>query len=252
MINNPEDNPLITVFILVYNNESGMRQTVDSVLSQTYENIQVIISDDGSNNYDNETLSIYADELKKKYPDVKLFCNKQNVGTVKHLNNVIKNSDGKYMMPCSSGDMLYDRDTIKKIVSFMEKNHALIASGRHDDVYKDNGVAVKTVKRPASYFGLMMNVFPGFFRKYMFDVKNVLSGSSTCYSRALFDKYGGFDEQYRLVEDYSYYLMLLKNKQKIHWIKDTVTIHEMGGVSNGDVNPFVMKDLEKIKENYRR
>ncbi len=148
--------------------------------------------------------------------------------------------------------MLYDKDTVKKIVTFMEKNHALIASGRHDDVYKENDTVVRTVKRPASYFGLMMNLFPGLFRKYMFDVKNVLSGSSTCYSRELFDKYGGFDEQYRLVEDYSYYLMLLEKGQKIHWIKDTVIVHEMGGVSNGDVNPLVMKDLERIKENYRR
>ena len=97
MSNNSKDNPLITVFILVYNNESGMRQTIDSVISQTYENIQVIISDDGSNNYDNDTLSVYADELKKKYSNekiVEIYYDKlRNIPKIKNT-NVISNEHG--------------------------------------------------------------------------------------------------------------------------------------------------------------
>ena len=244
-------NPLVSVWILVYNNHEDVARSVEGIMAQTYDNLQVIISDDGSNNYDSSVLLGYREIIEKRFSNVKILCNKTNVGTVKHINNVITESDGVYMMPCSSGDVFYDKDTVKKTVNYMTERKALFMAGRHEDVYLNGDEVIRKKTRPACIFPFLFKFVPGLMHKYMLSVKNVISGCAVCYSRALFDKYGCFDEQYRLLEDFPYYLMLLEKGEKIHFTNRPFVKHMMGGVSNGDVNPLVLKDLEKLKENYK-
>lgn len=246
-----KQNPLVSVWLLVYNNHEEVAKSVEGIMAQTYDNIQVIISDDGSNNYDSSVLLGYREKIEKRFPNVKIFCNEINVGTVKHLNKVIKESDGIYMMPCSSGDVFYDKDTVKKTVDYMVKKDALFLAGRHEDTYLNGDEVIRKKIRPAFFFPILFGLCPGLMHKYMLNVKNVISGCAVCYSRGLFDKYGCFDEQYRLLEDFPYYLMLLEKGEKIHFKNRPFVKHMMGGVSNGQVNPLVLKDLEKLKENYK-
>jgi len=243
--------PKVSVVVLVYNNIFGMEKTIQSILSQTYDNIQIKISDDGSKKFNQQDLFLYGEKLEAKYNDVEIIINEENVGTVKHLNNALKHTDGKYIIPCSSGDALFDEKTVEDIVAFMEKKKASIITGMHLDEYFEDGIIVRRKSRPEKFWGILLTMAPGIVRSYIRNKKNLFSGCSSCYSQKLFEDNGYFDEQYKLVEDYPYFLKLMKNRQKIYWYGKNISIHEMGGVSNGKVHPLVLQDLERIKDNIR-
>ena len=239
--------PFITITVSIYNNIEGLEKTIPSVLKQDYKNAEVIISDDGSSKYDTSMLYEYAEQLRQKYDKVRVNINEKNVGTVKHLNKIYAMAEGKYFFDISPGDVFLESDSISKTVAYFEKTGALIVSTRRQDEYEDGHVKV----RPGKWVGLALRFAPKQLRNYMVNKKNVLSGCGTYYSKALFEKYGPFDEQYVLVEDYPYYVMLLDKGQRIHWFNKVTISHEMGGVSNGDVHPLVWKDIERLHENLK-
>lgn len=234
--------PTVTIYILIYNNAEELSSTIESVMGQTYMDAEVIISDDGSRNYDVSILEQHAAELRKKYGQVRININKWNLGTVKHLNKVLKMAEGKYLISCSSGDTFARKDTIEKIIRAFEKKKTLLLTTRRVDV-----MAGEKKVRPLALVGLLLKFAPGLLLHYMLNKKNVISGCCTFYQKELFERYGYFDEQYRLVEDYPYYLMLLQKKVRFGWSGMVSIRHRMGGVSTGRVHPGIYYDIETMQ-----
>ena len=242
-----QNQPHVTIFILIYNNAKELPATIDSVMKQTYTDAEIILSDDGSGTYDTKVLEEYADTLKKKFRQVRININEQNVGTVKHLNSVLKMAKGKYLISCSSGDSFAKDNTVEKIVRYFERKDVMILTTRRADVGEK-----KRKYRPPRFVGMLLRFFPDKLLNYMIEKKNVISGCCTFYRKDLFEKYGFFDEQYFLVEDYPYYVMLLQNKVRFGWSGMVSICHRMGGVSTGKVHPAIYRDIELMRENLKR
>ncbi|MDE6713505.1 MAG: glycosyltransferase [Lachnospiraceae bacterium] len=234
--------PTVTIYILVYNNADELPATIESVMKQTYTDAEVILSDDGSQNYNVSILEQYAATLRKKYGQVRININEKNVGTVKHLNRVLKMAEGKYLLSCSSGDIFAKEDTVEKIVKVFEQKGTLLLTTRRMDVMPE-----KKKMRPSVLTGILLMYAPGILLDYMIRKKNVLSGCCTFYQKKLFESYGYFDERYHLVEDYPYYVMLLQKKVKFGWSSMVSIHHRMGGVSTGRVHPSIYKDIELMR-----
>lgn len=234
--------PAVTIYILVYNNAEELPATIESVMGQTYTDAEVILSDDGSQNYDVSILEKYAASLRKKYGQVRINLNEKNVGTVKHLNRVLKMAEGKYLISCSSGDIFAEKDTIEKIVRTFEQKKTLLLTTRRMDVMPE-----KKKIRPSKLTGMLLKYAPGILLDYMIRKKNVISGCCTFYQKELFETYGYFDERYHLVEDYPYYVMLLQKKVQFGWSSMVSIHHRIGGVSTGRVHPSIYKDIELMR-----
>lgn len=230
-----------TIFILVYNNSDELGATVESVMEQKNIDAEIILSDDGSSNYDTALLEDYAIRLRERYDTVRVNVNEQNVGTVKHLNRIIQMADGEYLISCSSGDRFRDENTVADIILDFEKQKTLILSTRRMDV--SVGGEKKSI-RPATLVGILLKFAPQWILHYMLHKKNVLSGCCTFYKKELFEKYGYFDERYHLVEDYPYYVKLLQKKVPFGVSNRVTVLHRMGGVSTGKVHPSIYKDIE--------
>ena len=238
--------PFITITISMYNNIEGLEKTVPSIMKQDYKNAEVIISDDGSTKFDTSKIYEYADILRTKYKDVYVNINEKNEGTVKHLNKIYKMAKGKYFYDVSPGDELVDTDTLTKVTDYFEKTGLLLVSTKRRDEYDDGHIKI----RPSFLVGIALKFFPKLLCKYMINKKNVLSGCGTYYCKEMFEKYGYFNEEYVLLEDYPYYVSLLEKGVKIGWYSKVTISHEMGGVSNGDVHPLIWKDIEHFKSKY--
>ncbi len=239
--------PTATIYILVYNNAEELPATVESVMKQTYADAEIIISDDGSQNYDVSILEQYAAVLRKKYGQVRININEKNVGTVKHLNRVLKMAEGRYLISCSSGDTFAKEETVEKIVRIFEKKKTLLLTTRRMDI-----MSRKKKIRPSVMIGMLLKLAPGILLDYMIRKKNVISGCCTFYQKRLFETYGYFDERYHLVEDYPYYVMLLKKKVRFGWSGMVSVCHRMGGVSTGRVHPSIYRDIELMRSSLRK
>lgn len=239
--------PTVTIYILVYNNAEELPATIKSVMKQTYPDAEVILSDDGSQNYDVSILEKYAAVLRKKYERVRININETNIGTVKHLNRVFGMAEGKYLLSCSSGDVFAKEDTVEKIVGAFKKKKTLLLTTRRLDVMPG-----KKKVRPFVLTGILLKFAPGMLLDYMVRKKNVLSGCCTFYRKELFETYGYFDERYHLVEDYPYYVMLLQKKVRFGWSSMVSIHHRMGGVSTGRIHPSIYKDIELMRSLWKK
>lgn len=123
--------PLVSVIMAAYNSEKYISESIESILNQTYKNIEFIIVNDGSSDKSLEIIKNYA------YKDnrIKVIDNKKNMGLVYCLNKGIKESTGKYIARMDSDDIsVYDR--IQRQVKYMEENSNLTMSGGSAFVFR--------------------------------------------------------------------------------------------------------------------
>lgn len=105
--------PLVTVVCLCYNHSKYLREAVESVVNQTYKNIQIIIVDDAST--DGSVTEI--ERLAKEYPSIELLLLKQNVGNCKAFNSALKLIKGDFIIDFATDDVM-SVDRIEKQVNF--------------------------------------------------------------------------------------------------------------------------------------
>jgi glycosyltransferase involved in cell wall biosynthesis len=114
--------PLVTIVILSYNNVWYLAQAIQSALDQTYKNIQLIISDDGSTDASVAIIKRYQQRCLRRFVNYKFIQNKQNIGLVNSLNKAFKFVRGEYYCNLYSDDV-YEKHKIKEQVRcFTEVN----------------------------------------------------------------------------------------------------------------------------------
>mgnify|MGYP000426178385 FL=1 len=110
-----ENIPLVSVVVPCYNHEKYVKETIESIINQTYKNIELIVIDDGSKDGSVQVIQEMAD----KYGFT--FIHRPNKGLSATLNEGIKLSKGKYFSAIASDDILF-LEKIEKQVKFMESN----------------------------------------------------------------------------------------------------------------------------------
>ncbi len=117
---------LVSVVIPVYNRENTINRAIDSALSQTYSNVEVIVVDDGSTD---KTVSIV-----KEYDDcrIKLICQKERGGANKARNVGIANSQGEYIAFQDSDDEWLP-DKLRSQIEAMQSHGSYTLVGGMDE-----------------------------------------------------------------------------------------------------------------------
>lgn len=112
------EEPKVSIIIGVYNCETTIKQSLGSLIEQTYQDFEVIICDDGSDDYTYEVVKKYCD----KYPDqFILLRNKKNMGLNYTLNRCLANAKGQYIARMD-GDDISISNRLEKQVDFLNEN----------------------------------------------------------------------------------------------------------------------------------
>lgn len=127
------NNPLVSIVIPVHNGEKYIRESLDSCLGQTYEDIEVIVVDDKS---EDKTLSILQ-EYQQKDQRVKVIPVEKQNGLGNVINIGIKQSKGKYIARMDADDIMY-RDRIAQQSQYLESNPNCVAVGGQIDIIDFN------------------------------------------------------------------------------------------------------------------
>lgn len=182
----------ISVIMGIYNCDSTLPEAINSIFAQTYENWELILCDDGSNDSTYEV----AEEFQKKYPDkIKLIRNPKNMGLNYTLNHCLEYADGE-LIARMDGDDLCSPDRFEKQVKFLETNPHIAIVSSDMEFFDDDGIFGKT------------NV-AGSPTKQSF-----LKSTPFCHAAAMVRK-----EAYLAVEGYSVDEKLLRVEDYHLWIK---------------------------------
>lgn len=226
-----------TIIVMVYKNLNQVIQTLDSIKKQTYSNYEVIVSDDGSPNYTQEDFDKITEQYKNEFTYFKLINNGINRGTVKHFNSLIRQAKGTIICPLSSGDQFYNENSLQEIMNAFDQEDKLIYTSKRM-IKKENSIKYY----PSLYQVSLLDQSNHFF-EYIMKYGNFVSGASTYYKKEIFDKYGLFDEKYKLLEDYPFYVNLAFNNEKIGYIDYPTIQYELGGISTAsNRNPLLDQD----------
>jgi len=179
---------MISVVIPTYNRAPFLKKAVESVLSQTLQDFELIIVDDGS---EDDTPSL----IKGFNCDKIRFIRQENRGPASARNLGIKNSRGEYIAFLDSDDW-WDKNKLAIQLEKMQENPQYLISHTEEIWYK-NGVLLNQKKKHKKHHG------------YIFDKclpLCVVSMSTAMIRRCLFDEVGLFDEAMPCCEDYDFWL----------------------------------------------
>lgn len=237
---------LVTVITATYMNFSNIERVIKSVLSQSYEQIEYIISDDGSTNFDEKLIKNYIDIYKRdNLKNIIIIHHEKNLGTVKNINHAYQQAQGEIIVQVASDDELYDSNVIERIAErYNRKPFKILLTSRLICDENDNPICVL----PHLF---ERNRIVRLTRKEQYDrfigrrLSDMATGSAMTLNRDFILKLGGYNEKYKLYEDAPFFAQFLENNQIDVELSIISIRYHLGGIStNKIVNPILQNDMD--------
>jgi glycosyltransferase involved in cell wall biosynthesis len=182
-------NPCISVIIPTYNRCWILREAIDSVLSQQFTDIEIIVVDDGSNDATAALLSAYGDQIN--------IIHQENRGVSAARNAGISIAKGKYIAFLDSDDMWLPEKLSCQVEFF--QSHAQAEICQTDEIWIRNNVRVNPKNRHKKPSG---TIFVPSLQLCL------VSPSAVMIKKSLFDEIGLFNEVFPACEDYDLWLRI--------------------------------------------
>ncbi|MBE7092662.1 MAG: glycosyltransferase [Clostridiales bacterium] len=239
---------LFTVILLHYNQPRYVLSAIDSVLKQNYNNIEIILADDASTDIDLDMIKDYINVNKKdNISNIEYCINEINQGTVKTINRAVKAAKGKYILFFAADDALYDENVVanfEKSFRKAEDNVYMISSQCHMmDEQMKNELSVFVRPTQAASF----NKMTAFEQFRVFSSTCFLAIGATAMRNDMFEKFGYFNETYKFIEDWAYFLHLTRSGGLIRYVDFNGLLHRDGGISHYETTGVLPKHVLQYK-----
>lgn len=217
-------NSLVSILMPVYNHEKFVEKAILSVLNQSYNNIELIVLNDGSK--DNSDLIIR--NLKKIYDFT--YISQSNQGLVKSLNYLKTLAKGEYLSIIASDDFI-DKHKISKLVDYMENNnnYAMVYSNMY--LINDNNDIVGSIKDGGKSGNIFNDLICGDF---------FINSITTLIRKNIYDKYN-YQDLY--IEDYQMWLRIALN-HNIGYYDDYLSYYRVSNPNSLSSNLIKMQEAE--------
>jgi glycosyltransferase involved in cell wall biosynthesis len=174
------DNPIVSVIITTYNREKLLRKAIESVLRQSYPNIEFIIIDNGSTDGTRAVIQSYTNNYEIKY----IYQGDQG-RYIETLNEEISTAKGKYIAILDDDDYWCDKDKIEKQADFLEKNADYVLVG--------GGGLIRIDQKSKELVKYLLPEKDEDIKRTLL-VKNTLAHTTILFSKEAWEKVGGYDE----------------------------------------------------------
>jgi glycosyltransferase involved in cell wall biosynthesis len=241
--------PLVSVIVITYNSADYIVETLESIKSQTYANIEIIIADDCSVDETVEVSKKWLFDNIERFIGTKIVVSKKNLGVAGNCNSGLQQATGDWVKLIAGDDVL----VCSAISSYME-------------YFASNSVA-KVVLANLIFFGELngnKNIDEKFGRLsvkqqliYLLTYRGPAFGPSGMAQRETLLKIGGYDERVPMLEDYPMSLRFLTNDIKIHLLNKSLVKYRIrnGSISreeNFSVNVWNMLNSIALPEMWRQ
>ena len=220
--------PALSIITINYNNRSGLEKTILSVVSQTFKDFEFIIIDGGSKDGSAELLNAHASTITYSVSE-------KDTGIYNAQNKGIKNAIGDYLLFLNSGDFLCDKHVLENVFSrkldqdiiygnmLINWGNKAITQGKMPDTITKEHLFKDTLWHPVSFI-----------------------------KKILFDKYGMYNEKYKLVADYDFFFkVIIQHQVSTKHIDVFICEFNMDGQSSKAENKLIEKQERRlVQESY--
>lgn len=253
-MNSKNEKPIVSVAVITYNSATTVLETLDSIVSQTYgpENIELIISDDGSK--DNTVMMIgnWLALHGNKFHFVSFFSNKNNSGVSKNCNIAWKAATSEWIKTIAGDDILLSNcleDNIDFVYSHGDVS--VLFSTMQSFEVNDEGIKTNRSLMPSKDDS---NIFSCSAREqYKYLQRRDIAGAPSAFiNRAILNKIGFADERFRMIEDHPLWFKITSSGFKLHFMNKTTVCYRLGNsISRSKsvlINEAFVKEIINIDE----
>lgn len=218
---------LVTIIVAVFNGDRTLQQCIDSVADQTYEHKQLIVIDGGSSDQTVDIMRLNADKI-----DFSLSENDR--GIYDAWNKGLSHARGDWVCFLGSDDYFHDSRVLAHMVE------RLVSVPQEIDIAYGRLVLVDELGNSLQSLGEKWHLIKTQFTKMM-----CIPHPAVFHRRALFEKYGKFNETFKIAGDYEMLLRALKDGDACSFMDIVVVCMRTGGVSSKREN--VIRILKEVR-----
>lgn len=198
----------LSIITICFNDRNGLEKTIQSARQQTFKHFEHIVIDGGSSDGSVEIIDKHRDYLAYSISE-------KDTGRYNAMNKGILKAKGEYCLFLNSGDYLASDEVLQTV--FETPQTADLVYG---DLYFDKGDKKELYQQPAEItFDYLLNA--------------TMAHPATFIKKYLFDKYGLYNESYKIVADYDFFLKnIFYNNLSFKYICTPISVFNLDGISN--------------------
>lgn len=218
----------------VYNGGDYLRPSIASILRQTYRDFEFLIINDCSTDHSLETIYSFQD------PRITVHNNEINLGQTKSLNVGLKLAKGKYIARMDADDMAFPI-WLEKLVNYINQHPHYAAVGSAAVVIDERGRKKQIRMPPANFHKIIFRIF------FAPPINHV----SVLLNKDIILKNGGYDEEFKITQDYELWSSLIRNGYSLTNLSDILVAYRVHSHSIGFIEANKRGFEEKSKTVFR-
>jgi glycosyltransferase involved in cell wall biosynthesis len=244
----PYHNPTVSVVIPSYNHGEYIEECIQSVLDQTFQDFEIIITDDGSIDDTVQKIEGFTD------PRIKLFVHEENQGASIAENNCLLHSRGKYIGVINSDDVWYP-EKLEVQVDYLEDHPEVVAIFGQVDWINENSDIINDDRNKYQQTFQVENRSRYMWLRHFFIVGNNLCHPTSLIRKELFQEVGQFNPNLANLPDLDLWVRLclkydlcILDQKLIQFRKSSIEANASGDTSKNQVR--IRFELKQIMDHY--
>lgn len=246
---------LITVSVVTYNHAPYIKECIDSILEQTWQNLEILVVDDCSTDETVDLVKSYHD------PRINLITKKKNRGVSDSTDVYLRQAAGRYIATICGDDRMATPFKIERQVEFLKRNEWCSVVFSDIELIDEHGVLLDPQKSPAKqilqvFESGIENQDPKQLLNTFFLKGNVLAGPTMLADMKVFHQFGSFDRRYLQLQDFDMSIRLLINGVGIAVVPEKTVSYRirdnqmnLSAITNESANRLIY-ERAKILEQY--
>lgn len=219
--------PLVTIRVLTYNSARFVLETLESIKAQSYERLELIVSDDCSQDNTVAICEKWIAENSERFENIQVLTVPKNTGVAANCNRGFKVAHGTWFKGIAGDDCLVE-NAIEEYVKFVEVNHCDICVA--DMMYINENSEPIAIPEKGIY-GTYLKALDVPYEEQLRRIYNglIFPGPPMFFSKSLVDKVGGCNENYPFAEEWSFHYGILSNGYRVFPLNKSLVkyrIHE--------------------------
>lgn len=248
---------LVSVIISTYNSSRFIIETLESILNQKWRDVELVITDDHSTDNTLEICRNWISVNRERFSSCKIITSEKNTGVSANANRGLLAASGKWvkfigsddtLLPdCLTDNMKYiaDNPAVRVLFSRVDKYNGSFSRENYIETTPQGDITEESILWPGRSAESQY--------KMLLIADRIHFSPSVFIHRELVLTLGGFDERFRLLEDYPLWLKITRNGNKLHFMdKVTVNYRQHSGAINNTGKLFVVNPNYFRAEAFRR